>query len=282
MAITKVSDLSSLFNLIYERAIFVARETNVMVNLVRNFSATGWMARKITKRPQIDAQDKAEGVDFANPTTFGKSNPATLTPGMKMAQTILTDEDVDTDPDSAVDDAAQELGASIATKIDVDVCSDFASFTTSVGPGAGSSATLNKFAVGMSVLRNAKAPNPIYIVLHPYHWHDIWVELGQPASQKAFLGDVANEALRSFFVGDWLNAAWFVEANIAVDGNDDATSALFNQAALGFDSRKEPTLEDQRDASLLATELNMSAGYAHGVIRDEFGVKYIADAATPS
>ena len=46
MAISTVSDLNSLFNLIYEDAVFVAREQNLMVNLVRNFSARGWMSRK--------------------------------------------------------------------------------------------------------------------------------------------------------------------------------------------------------------------------------------------
>lgn len=111
---------------------------------------------------------------------------------------------------------------------------------------------------------------------------DIWVELGQPASNKAFLGDVANQALKDFFVGSFLNMNWFVNANISVDGSDDAISGIFNPGALAFDSRKAPTLEPERDASLRAWELNMVGGWAHGVRRPTFGVKYTADAATPS
>jgi hypothetical protein len=282
MAITKVSDLNSLFNLIYEDALFVAREQNLMTQLVTNYSARGWMARKVTIRPEITAEAKAEGIDFQNPTTFGKDVLATLTPGMVMAQVLLTDEDVDTDPDSAQQDASQELGNAIATKIDVDLVALFASFATEVGPGAGSSATIAKAAVGVSVLRNGAVPNPITIVWHPYHWHDIWVELGQPAGTKALLGDVANEALRSFYVGSWINVAHYISANIAVDGSADAVSGIFNPGSLAFDSRKAPTLETERDASRLATELNMSAGYAKGVRRDAFGVKYTADATTPT
>jgi hypothetical protein len=281
MAITTISDLNALYNNIYERALFVAREMNIMVNLVRNFNAKGFMARKITKRPQVTAQTKAEGVDFSNPTTFGKTLAATLTPGVVMAQTLLTDEDMDTDPDNAQNDASQELGNAVATKIDTDLVSDFASFTTDVGPGAGSTCTIAKAAVGVSVLRNAKAPNPIYAVWHPYHWHDLWVELGQPAGTKAFLGDIANQALRDFYVGNWINVQHFVNANIATSSNN-AVSGLFNQGALGFDNRQDPMLEPERDASLKSTELNMSAGYAHGVVRDEFGVKYTGDATTPS
>lgn len=282
MALTKIESLNELFNLIYEEALFVARETNLMVNLVRNFSAVGFMARKLTIRPQITAQVKPEGVDFANPTEFGKSLKATLTPATVMSQVLLTDEDVSTDQDGAVEDASRELGGSIGTKIDRDLCGDFASFTTDVGPGAGQTATIAKAAVGVSVLRNSLAPNPIFAVWHPYHWHDIWVELGQPAGTKAFLGDLANQALRDFYVGSWINIQHFTSANIVPDASDDAVSGIFNSQSLGFDSREEPMLEPERDASRKATELNMSAGYAHGVIRTEYGVKYTADAATPS
>ena len=111
---------------------------------------------------------------------------------------------------------------------------------------------------------------------------DIWVELGQPATNKAFLGELANRALRDFFVGSWLNMTWFVSANIEVDANDDAVSGVFNPGALAFDSRKPPTLEPERDASLRAWELNMTAGYAYGERRDSFGVAYTADATEPS
>lgn len=93
---------------------------------------------------------------------------------------------------------------------------------------------------------------------------------------------MANEALRSFYVGNWLAAQWFTSANISVDVDDDAVGAIFNPQALAFDSRKAPMLEPERDASLRAWELNMSAGYAYGIRRTAFGVKVTHDATTPS
>ncbi len=281
MAITTVSDLNSLYNSIYDDALFVAREANIMTGLVRNFSATGYMARKISTRPQITAQVKAEGVDFQNPTTFGRTLKATLTPQVVMAQAILTDEDVQTDPDNARQDAAQELGMAIATKIDVDLVTLFQSFTETKSAGS-SALTISEVAAAISVLRYNITPNPLYVVLHPYGWYDVWVELGQTASQKAFLGDVANEALNSFFVGSWLSATWFVSANIPTYSTADAYSAVFNPQALGFDSRESPTMEPERDASRKATELNMSAGYATGIIRQEFGAALIHDITEPT
>jgi hypothetical protein len=210
----------------------------------------------------------------------GKSLKATLTPGVVMAQTILTDEDIQTDPDNARVDAAQELGDAVAEKIDTDLLGQVADFADK--GSAGASLTIAICAAAISVLRNAKAPNPIYFVLHPYGWHDIWVELGQPASNKAFLGDLANQAMRSFYVGGWLAAAWFISANISIDASADAVSGVFNPQALGFDTREAPVLEPERDASRKVWELNYSAGYATEAIRTEYGRKLTHDATEPS
>lgn len=106
--------------------------------------------------------------------------------------------------------------------------------------------------------------------------------MGQPASQKAFLGDLANEAMRSYFTGSWLAATWFTSANIDVDTSDDAVSAVFNPQAMGFDSREAPTMEPERDASRKAVELNMSVGYAVGILRQEYAAKITHDATEPA
>jgi len=281
MAISTVASMSSLFNLIYEDTLFVAREMNIMVNLVTPYSAKGWMDRKIGIYPTMVAVAVAEGADFAAPTTFTKTLHATLSPGEVITQAILTDRRIETDLEDARRDCAQEMGNAIATKIDTDLVTDIASLSTDKGAGAGSAATVATFATAVTTLRAAKVPNPMYAVLHPYHWHDIWTELGQPAGTQALLGDVANRALQDFFVGTWLNMRWWVCANISIDASDDAVSGVFNPQALAFDSRKAPTLEPERDASLRAWELNMVAGYAHGVRRTAFGVKMTADATAP-
>ena len=50
MAVTTVSDLNGLFNTIYERALFVARERTLMASLVDVRGATGWMDRNWQSR----------------------------------------------------------------------------------------------------------------------------------------------------------------------------------------------------------------------------------------
>lgn len=283
MAVTQVSDLNSLFNTIYERALFVAREQNLMAQLVDQRSARGWMNRVVPIRPQVSAASVAETEDYNSPTTFGKSTKATLTPGEVIAQAVLTDRDIETDPDPAVSDLAIELGGSIATKIDSDLVTLFASFTTDKGPGAGSSATIATAGAALAVLTNAKAlqyGSPV-AVWHPYHYHDFWVEMGQPAATYSNLQELTTQALRDYYIGDWLGMRHFRSSNISVDGSDDAVSGIFVRPAIMLDVRRAPRLESERDASARATEWNMTAGYAAGIVRQEFGVGYTADAATP-
>lgn len=281
--ISQVSSLSSLFSKVYEDAIFTAVETNIMAGLVYPYSATGWMDREVTKYPTPPtAQSVDEDQDYSNPIELSKSS-VTLTPGEIMAQAILTDRRIDTDPDGARADCAAWLGQAISTKIDTDLLGLFSSFTEGLGT-ANTSLTLDDIAGAVSILRTTSKGQggPIYVVLHPYQWYDIWNELGTPAATYAFQGDVANEALRMAFVGNWLGAAWFQSANIDINDDDDAYGAVFKREAIALDTRKRPTLEPERDASLRAWELNMTAGYAYGIRRDEMGVYLISDATKPS
>lgn len=171
MAVTTTTDLNSLFNTIYDRALFVARDMNLMTNLVTNVSATGWMQRIISIRPQVTAVSVAETQDFNAPTTMGLTAHGTLTPGEIAAQVVLTKRDLETDPWGAQQAAAMELGMAMATKIDVDLIGTFASFSTDKGDGAGSVATFAKFAAGVAVVNyNSKqSDGGVNAVLHPYH-----------------------------------------------------------------------------------------------------------------
>lgn len=284
MAITTTSDLNDLYNQIYERALFVLRESNLMVNLVSNYSANNFYTRNITTRPSLSVETTNEGVDYANAQSFGKTLVGSLTPQERIAQVVITDIELMNDPDNTMQDASQELGAGMAQKVDTDLIEVFSSFATDIG-SAGSSATLSKVAAGISILqaRQALQDGAINVVLHPYAWHDIWVLLGQPTANQALLGDLANQALKDYYVGNFVNARWFTSANISVDANDDVVNGIFTQSAIAFDSRIAPYMENERDASLRATEMNFVSAYAVGLgKRPTLGVKYTCDASTPS
>lgn len=284
MAATSQTDLNSLFNTIYERARFYAREMNLMTNLVDVRSAAGWMDRKVPIRPQITAVSVAETQDFSAPTTQGKSSLATLTPGEIMAQVVLTDRAIETDLDPAVADAVTELGGAIATKTDVDLLSVFSSFTTDKGDGANATATFAKFAAGVSVVNNntKRSKGTVSAVLHPYHWHDLWLELGKPAATYSNLVGITEEALRNYYMAELLGVRIYTSSNIAVDGSDDAISGIFVKSSIMLDVRRAVRFEEERDASARAWELNVNAGYAYGCVHADYGVKFTADATAPA
>lgn len=284
MAINTTSSLNSLYNTLFSDTWYVAREQAMMPSLVTRFnnSGLGFQARKGGVWSQISVSTVADGVDATNAQAFDKTLEYTLTPSDAVGVAILTDHMVNTDPDNTVASLAFEMGSAVAEKVDTDIVNLFTSFTTDKGDGAGNTATLANASAAIAVLRNAKAGGPINAVLHPYQWHDIYVELGLPAATYSFLGETANEALREYTVGQFISARWFINANITVDGSDDAIGAFFSPRAIGYDPRGEPRYETERDASLRATEFVVTHTYAVGILRNSFGVKFTTDAATPS
>jgi hypothetical protein len=283
MAITKISDLSSLFNTIYEDALFIAREMNLMLNLVEVLGMrSGYAQRDIPIWGSGEILEKGEGVDFVTNKKFSKSLKASFTPTVKMGQFILTDEMRETDQDGAVAaKASRELGLAMAEKMDKDLIAVFADFTNSVG-SAGNALTLGMCAAAQVQVRRDNGKGRGNFVLAPEHWHDIWVALGTPAATAAWMGEVATEALREYYKSNIIDANWFVSNHIERDGDSDAVSGYFLREAIGFDPRKGVTFEEERDASKLAWEINVSAGYDVGTIYAEYGAKITADATEPT
>lgn len=281
MAITKVSDLNSLYHNILEDSLFVAREMTLMTNLVTVYNGQGYAVRTVGIFAQATAQEVAEAVDYANPITNSKSTKATFTPKEVMVQYLLTDRAVETDD---VDDirraAATEMGFAMAEKVDKDFLTLFSGFSEGVG-AAGSAATLNYVAAALARLIENKARGRPNVVMHPYQWHRIWRALGNPAATFTYQGEIANTALREYGVGNMIGADWYRTANITPDSSDDAYAAVFTREALAFDGRKAYNVKTEYDSSLRATEINGHMGYAAGELRDEFGIYILTDASAP-
>lgn len=282
MAITQWTSISSFVAQIYERTILVAREGGLMPSLVSNYSAQGRMVRNFSTRPEVSYETVADAVDYANPTTFGKSSVGTLTPGEVIAQFILTDANIESDPDGARNQAAQELGEEAAKKVDTDLVGVFSSWTVDTGT-ANAAFSTTILADAISRLRGVYAPvSQIRAVLHPYHWHDVWLEMGVPAATYANKDQMTFRALNDYFMGQYLGVPVYTSMNIAIDGSDDAISGVFTPQAIALDTRRPYRLEYERDASLRAWELNATMVYAYGLgERPTWGVKITADATAP-
>jgi hypothetical protein len=283
MAFTQVSDIQSptdYIQKVYEDALFVARDTNLMASLVTNYAGQG-IAPRVSSEWSATNIVAVNDDDDLTSQAFTPTVLTTLTPSEVGAQYLITDQRLESDPFGVQQAAALELGAAIGTKIETDLVGGFASLTGGTVGVAGSAMTWGRFFAAAAQLRAQKAPGQAYAVLHPYHWHDL-------ASEAAIAGTMGNtpefgdEVMRNRFVGMAAGVMIFESANIPVDADDDAVSGVFVSQALALDVRRAPRIERERDASRRADELNLSTVYAHGVWRPKFGVKIIADASIPT
>lgn len=275
------TDISSFINSIFEDALFVARENmfidqvvtvynDRMGNATRQNSAYG-SATIVSVGETDDLQSQA----------FTPSSLATVTPAEAGAQFFLTDLRIESDPFQVRADAATELGAAIATKIQQDILTSFTSLTGGTVGSAGSTITWGHFLAARAQLKNKKAPEPYVAVLHEYHWFRLAksAAVGATVTNSPRLQD---EVAGRYYVGTVAGVDIYTTVDITPDGSDDATSAIFSRDAVMYDQRRAPRLEPERDASRRGWELNMTAVYGYGAWRPLHGIQLVFDAAAPS
>lgn len=282
MPFTQVSGIQSptdYIQSIYEDAMFVARENELMSNLVTTYSGSGLAPRSSSEYGTTTINAVNDDDDLTS-QAFTPAVLATLTPAEVGAQYLITDTRVESDPFGVRQAAAQELGFAMANKIETDLLGNFGSLTGGTAGAAGSTMTWGIFFAAVAQLRAQNAPGPYHAVLHPYQWHDL-------ASSAAISGmqntpDFGDAVMRDRVVARAYDVNIFISSNLTIDGSDDVTAAVFSPMALALDVRRAPRIEAERDASRRAEELNLSAIYAHGIWRPDFGVQIISDATTPT
>jgi len=282
MAFTQVSDISSptdYIQKIYEDAMFVARENNLMGSLVTNYNGQGIAPRLSSIYTSTSISSVADSDDLTS-SALTPSTLATLTPAEFGAQFLITDQRLESDSMDIMRSASLELGAALATKVETDLIGHFTSLTGgTVDAGPGTVLTWGRFFAAVAQLRNQKAPGPYYAVLHPYHIHALAKEVAV-AGTLSNAPDFGDDVMRNRFFQMAAGVSIFESANITA--GTVAIGAVFSPLALALDVRRAPRIEPERDSSRRATELNLSTVYASGVWRPKYGVKILADASTPT
>jgi hypothetical protein len=266
------SDITAFISTIFEGAVLVARDNNVMTGLVRAFNdRTGLATRQNSQYGGATMNTIAETDDLVG-QAFTPSSIATLTPSEAGGQYFITDSRVESDPFSVRNDASQDLGLAMATKMETDLLGRFNEFTSGTIGTAGSTCTWSYVMAMEAILRNAKAPYPYVLVLSPYQWFPLAKAASVASSVATNAADSLKEAVNSmFFVKQFGGVSVFVSTNVETTGTD-AYAGMFSRDAIALDMRRQPRIEPERDASRRGFELNMSAVYAQGVWRPTFGV----------
>jgi hypothetical protein len=116
-------------------------------------------------------------------------------------------------------------------------------------------------------------------VLHPEIAYDLKSALttqGNVAFTGGAYGEVANEAMRSGYVGMLAGIPIYETSNIAFTTNaGDFNGAVFHRDALGLAMIGDITIETERRASYLGTDIVGACHYGTGIIQNNYG-RYLA------
>lgn len=253
----------------------------VMPALVRvaDISGDSTLTVDFPKWPLLSAADLTEGADAGNTAVNTTSTPVTADEAGIMI--TVTDMLLNSAGIGGLEPYAMELGKALANKIDTDLLAEVADFTNSVG-ATGVDMTEANFLEAIYALESGNATGPYAAVLHPVQVHDLRMALkattgavwGGPSAPAGDIG-----ALTSLYGVDVFSSTNCALVNIGAD-RQGVMMPVGNQSGLAYVLKTGAKTEFQRDASLRATEIVVTAIYGDECVNPAAngGVKMVTDA----
>jgi len=276
---TTLSTLDDLIVPMIAEALFVASEASIMRPLVRNYALPKNSGKviQVPIYPVVAAAAVAEATDLAN--TAISTSKADLTVAEVGVMTTVTDMAVNTSESDVIKDLGKLFGEGIARKMDADLMALFDGFSGAVG-AADAAITVAKIFEAVSKLKQSGVPsNDMSCVLHPAVAYDLKANMTNTFANPNPT-DVANEALRTGFVGQLAGVNVYESSNMANTGTTgDFKGGLFHKDALGLAMLQDIKIETQRDASIRGTEIVATAVYGVGELHDSYGIEVLADSS---
>lgn len=272
------ADIATFVNTVWEDALLVARDNNVMAPLVTNFGdQTGLALRKNSKYGTAVFNQVTETDDLVS-QSFTPSVDQTLTPYEYGAQFFLTDSRLESDIYAVRQDAAQELGAAYGQKIDQFLAGLFSSFTGGTVGGTTTNMTWAAFLAGLTKMRRAMAPRPWRCVLTPEQYMCLGTAIA-PGVSVTNSPAVQDEFIRQYYINTVAGVDMYVCGNITAAAT--VAGGIFSANAIALDMRRPFRLEPERDASRRGIELNASSVFGYGVWRPQYGVVILTAGTAP-
>ena len=272
------STLSELYTEIVAEAQFVASEKSIMRNLVKNYAISGGgKAVEVPVYAAVSAAAVAEATDLAN--TAINPTSVTITASEVGVMTTLTDLARNSAPRNVAADIGKLFGEALARKQDTDLTGLFNGFDSALGDGTTAISSAAIFNALSTLRENALNIDDCPVVFHPKIAYDLKAGLTNTFA-NANANDLANEALRSGFVGRLAGMPVFETSNMSNSGNaGDYIGAAIHKDALAIAMMQDVKIETQRDASLRADEIVATSVYGVGEIHDSYGVQLRYDSS---
>jgi hypothetical protein len=253
------------------------------MNLIEQFNLPkGNKQVTVPKVGQMSMSDLQDGIDIIDEEDIGMTT-IDLTASEVGAKIIITDKLSRQSAQNVFSIIGRQLGDGMARKKDVDVLALYSGFSTDIGAAARTMSLTNVSAV-VAYAKGNKFGSQVYIVQHPFAVWDIANEGATSSATYPIPAGYSADLLGNFFSGlRPLNGVpIFEDGNITIDSSDDAVGVCADKTALAVLKSVETRTERQRDASLRATEVVITADYGVFELDDSKGVALTLDASTPA
>jgi len=203
---------------------------------------------------------------------------ATITCAEVGIMTTVTDVLVMSSP-ASVESIGKELGRALGVKIDTDITALFAALNGASAVGTTTAdMTDDDLLDAIYQLEADNVSGQFYGVLHPIQYSDLRKDVAS-AGGSIFSADVGNQLARKGRFGELYGVLLTTSTTCATANTSaDRAGALFVEDAMAILWKWKTRTEKQRDASLRATEVVVTACYGVGEISDARGVPIITDA----
>ena len=253
------------------------------MNLIEQFNLPkGNKQVTVPKVGQMSMSDLVDGLDIVDEEQIGMTT-VDLTASEVGAKIILTDKLVRQSAQNIFSMIGRQLGDGMARKKDVDVLALYSGFSTDIG-AAGRSMSLANVSATVAYAKGKKFGSQVYIVQHPFAVWDIANTAVTASSTYPVPTGWSQDLLGNFFSGlrPINGVPIFEDGNITIDSSDDAVGVCADKSALAVLKSVDTRTERQRDASLRATEVVITADYGVFELDDSKGVALTLDAGTPA
>ena len=275
--------LENAQNIIIAAARYTEEHNAPAMNLIEQFTIPkGAKQVTVPKVGQMSMQDLTDGVDIVDEEDIGMTT-VDLTASEVGAKIILTDKLVRQSAENVFSMIGRQLGDGMARKKDVDVLALYSGFSTDIG-AAGRSMSLANVSAAVAYAKGKKFGSNVYIVQHPFAVWDIANTAVTASSTYPVPAGWSADLLGNFFSGlrPINGVPIFEDGNISIDSSDDAVGVIADRSALGVLKSVDMNKEQDRDISLRATEVVITADYGVFELDDSKGVALTLDAGTPA
>jgi hypothetical protein len=276
-------NLENAQRIIISTARYTEEHNAPAMNLIEQFNLPkGSKQVTVPKVGQMDMSDLVDGLDIVDEESIGMTT-VDLTAAEVGAKIIITDKLARQSAQNVFSIIGRQLGDGMARKKDKDVLALYSGFSTDIG-AAGRSMSLANVSATVAYAKGNKFGSQVYIVQHPFAVWDIANTAVTASATYPVPEGWSADLLGNFFSGlrPINGVPIFEDGNITIDSSDDAVGVCADRSALAVLKSVDTRTERQRDASLRATEVVITADYGVFELDDSKGVALTLDAGTPA